>query len=342
LRRSKERENMHLKVVSSKGEEARKKVLAEGAYDSGREIQRQGSFLFIPINKKVTFPGAKIVELAGVAVKKEPRSLKEALAGKLSSEELEKLPKAYDLIGDIAIIEIPDELSSKKKEIGAALLKTFKNIKVVANKKTSVGTEYRTRDVEVIAGENRTETVHREAGCVYKLDVTTAYFSPRLGTERMRVASQVKADERVLVMFAGIGPYAILIAKSARPSEVYAVELNPCAVDYMKENIRLNKVAVKAILGDAGVEVGKHGLFDRIIMPLPKDAGNFLDKALPALNKGGVVNYYTFKGTTEEAAREVKDICSRLGYTIEIIESVECGTYSPQLSRMCVDFKVLK
>jgi tRNA (guanine37-N1)-methyltransferase len=332
---------MHLKVASNKGEDARKKVLAEGAYDSGREIQRQGSFLFIPITKKVIFPGAEIVELAGIAVKKGPRSLREALAGKLSAGEFEKLPKAYDLIGDIAVVEIPDELSCKKKEIGGALLSTFKNIKVVANKKTGVGTEYRTRDVEVIAGVNRTETIHRESGCVYKLDVTSAYFSPRLGTERMRVASQVNAGERVLVMFAGIGPYAILIAKSAKPSEVYAVELNPSAVDYMKENIRLNKVDMKAILGDAGVEAGKHGLFDRIIMPLPKDAGNFLDKALPALNPGGVINYYTFKGTTEEAVQEVRDICSRLGYKIEILDSVECGTYSPQLSRMCVDFRVL-
>ena len=331
---------MHLKVASSKGEEARKKILSEGAYDPRREIQRQGAFLFIPLTKKVVFPGAEIVKLAGIQVKKKPSSLKEALTGSQSAEELEKLPKAYDLIGDIAIVEIPEVLAGKRKEIGEALLSTFKNIKVVANKKTSVGTEYRIRDVEVIAGEKRTETVHREAGCVYKIDVTTAYFSPRLGTERMRVASQVKEGERVLVMFAGIGPYAILISKSARPKEVYAVELNPSAVEYMNENIKLNKVAVKAILGDAGVEAGKHGLFDRIIMPLPKDAGNFLDKALPALNKGGLINYYTFKGTTEEAAQEVKDICSKLGYKIEIIDSVECGTYSPQLSRMCVDFRV--
>ncbi len=213
---------------------------------------------------------------------------------------------------------------------------------VVANKKTSVGTEYRTRDVEVIAGENRTETLHREYGCIYELDVTRAYFSPRLGTERMRIAKQVKAGERVLVMFAGIGPYAILMAKYARPKEVYAVELNPAAVEYMKENIRRNKVDVKAILGDAGIEAGKHGIFDRIIMPLPKDAGNFLDKAIPAVKKGGIIHYYTFTSTTEEAAQEVKGICSKLGHVIEVLDVVECGTYSPQLSRMCVDFKLLE
>ena len=333
---------MHLKVPSSKGEAARKKILAEGAYDSELEIQRIGGFLFIPVTKAVDFSDSALVELAGKETKKKPLSLKEALTGKLSLGELGKLPKAYDLIGDIAVLEIPDELANKKKEIGTALLSTFKNIKVVANKKTSVGTEYRTRDVEVIAGENRTETIHREYGCVYKLDVTRAYFSPRLGTERMRVAKQVKAGERVLVMFAGIGPYAILIAKYAKPKEVYAVELNPAAVEYMKENISLNKVNVTAILGDAGAEAGKHGIFDRIIMPLPKDAGNFLDKAIPALKKGGVIHYYTFAGTPDEAAQEVKDICSKFGRIIEVLDVVECGTYSPQLSRMCVDFRLLE
>jgi tRNA (guanine37-N1)-methyltransferase len=195
--------------------------------------------------------------------------------------------------------------------------------------------------VEVLAGEKRTDTVHKEADRAYKVDVTKAYFSPRLGTERMRVAKQVKEGERVLVMFAGIGPYPILISKKAKPKEVYAIELNPAAVGYMKENIKLNKVDVKAILGDVKAETPKLGKFDRIVMPLPKDAGNFLDVALPALKKGGTIHYYTFTRTTKEAAEEVRKICKSLGYEAEILASVECGTYSPCLSRICVDFRVM-
>lgn len=333
---------MYLKIFRSKGEEIRRKLIEMGAFDRDREIVRQGDYLLMPIKHEIILPKTEIVFLENKESKRKPASLKEALEDKLTKEELLILPKSFDIIGDIAVIEIPDELKDKKKTIGKAILSTFKNILVVANKKTSVGTEYRTRDVEVIAGENRTETLHREYGCIYELDVTRAYFSPRLGTERMRIAKQVKAGERVLVMFAGIGPYAILMAKYARPKEVYAVELNPAAVEYMKENIRRNKVDVKAILGDAGIEAGKHGIFDRIIMPLPKDAGNFLDKAIPAVKKGGIIHYYTFTSTTEEAAQEVKGICSKLGHVIEVLDVVECGTYSPQLSRMCVDFKLLE
>ncbi len=333
---------MHLKVKSGSGEEARKKLISEGVLDKARKIQKTDGYLLIPVTRAADYPGAELVNLEGKAAKRKSASLRETLEGRLSAEELAHLPNAFDIIGDIAVLEIPKELSAKKKIIGEALLETFKNLKVAANKTTSVGTEYRTRNVEVIAGEKRTETTHREYGCEYKLDITTSYFSPRLGTERMRVAKQVKPGERVLVMFAGIGPYAILIAKTARPKEVYAVELNPSAVEYMKENIRLNKADVKAVLGDAGAEAGKYGKFDRIIMPLPKDAGNFLDKALPALKKGGVIHYYTFAGTTEEAAQEVKNICSKLGHKIEVLDAVECGTYSPQLSRMCVDYKLIK
>lgn len=272
---------------------------------------------------------------------RKPRSLRHALESSLSSKELDLLPRSYDLIGDIAILDLPEELINKKNLIGGKLIETFKNINVVANKKSDVGKQYRTKEVEILAGDARTKTVHKEYGCRYMLDIRTAYFSPRLGTERMRVAAQVGEGERVLVMFAGVGPYAILIAKCAEPAEVVAVELNPDAVKYMKQNIKLNKVDVKVIEGDVNVEVPNLGEFDRIIMPLPKDAGDFLDVAIAALKKDGRMHYYDFAHTTVESDEKVKGICAGLGHKIQIIDSVECGSYSPCLSRTCIDFKIM-
>jgi tRNA (guanine37-N1)-methyltransferase len=333
---------MHLRVPRAQGEEIRNKLACDGVLDRSRKIKSENEFLYIPITREVTIRDTEIVDIESESQEDKKHSLTSALKDKLSSAEMEYVPRAFDVIGDIAVLEIPDEILSKKKIIGETLLKTFKNIKVVANKKTAVGTEYRTREMEVVAGEKRTETLHKEHGCVYKLDVTTAYFSPRLGSERLRVAEQVKEGERVLVMFAGIGPYAILIAKKRKPSEVLAIELNPSGVKYMEENVKLNKVKVKAILGDAGEEVKKLGQFDRIIMPLPKDAGDFLEATIPSLKKGGTIHYYTFTHTSDEAADEAKKICENLGHKIEILKSIECGTYSPSLSRMCVDFKIMK
>ncbi len=271
-------------------------------------------------------------------MEKKPRSLHEALSGKLADDELEMVPRSFDVIGDIAIIELPDGID--KTLVGSALLETFKHIKTVAVKKTEVGTQYRTREVEVVAGAGRTETMHTEHGCRYLLDVSKAYFSPRLGTERMRVADKVQDGERVLVMFAGVGPYAILIAKKKKPAEVVAVELNPDAVDYMKTNIKLNKVKVTAVLGDAGEEAKNHGMFDRIVMPLPKDAGDFLDAAIPALNKNGTIHFYTFEKDCKEAETKVKEICEGLCCKIHVDKCVVCGSYSPAVSRICVDFRI--
>jgi len=332
---------MHLKVKKEKGEDVRKKLMGLNLLDINRRILSNKGFLFIPVLKRVEIPDTELVEIEGESVPRKHRSLREALRNRLNPEELKLVPRSFDIIGDIAILEIPEELENKKSIIGDALLKTFNNIKVVANKKTRIETEFRTRALEIISGEKRKETVHREYDCLYKLNVETVYFSPRLGTERMRIASQVRDNERVLVMFSGVGPYPILISKKSRPKEVYAIELNPEAFRYLKENIALNRVDVTAVRGDVREETKKLGKFDRIVMPLPKDAGNFLNVALPALKKNGVIHFYDFAHNEWESIEKVKKICRELGYEIEILKAVKCGSHSPGIFRICVDLRVL-
>ncbi|PKP54484.1 MAG: tRNA (guanine-N1)-methyltransferase [Candidatus Altiarchaeales archaeon HGW-Altiarchaeales-3] len=335
---------MYLKIKKQRAEEIRKKLIKDEIYDTCGKILYDGDFVLFPIKKEFIIENSEIIDIPLKKLVRKPYSLKESLKDKLTEDELKLLPSSYDLIGDIAVLEIPDELKNKGELIGNSLLETFKNIKVVADKRSNVGTEFRTRMVRVIAGENRTETIHKEQGCVYKLDVENSYFSPRSGTERMRVVKQIKDDEKVLVMFAGIGPFAILAAKNT-DADVFAIELNPDAAGYMKENIKLNKVNVHAICGDVRIETPKliknFVKFDRIIMPLPKDAEHFLDVALSGVKIGGIIHFYCFAHTTEDASLKVKEICEKLNYEIEILDAVECGSYSPCLSRMCVDFRVV-
>ncbi len=272
------------------------------------------------------------------------QSLKIFLGEILTDDEIKLMNRSFDVIGDIAIIEIPLELEAKKKEIGKAVL-NFKHIKVVTAKAGIFEGEYRTRKLEIIAGENRKETIHTEFGCRYLLNVEEVYFSERLGNERLRIAQQVKEGEKILVMFAGAGPYPVLIARMKKTEkknvEIYAIELNPAGYKYMVENVRINKVNVRCILGDVKTETPKLGMkFDRIIMPLPKDAGNFLDTALNTINEGGIIHYYGFSDNKEIFAEEIKKQCENLSYGVEISDVVACGAYGPGVDRVCVDLRI--
>lgn len=334
---------IHLKVKKEDGERIRKRLTEIDLIDENIKIKKDNSFIYFPLKRAVDIENEKteVVEIECIKLKKHPKSLKESLKDKLSERELKILPKSFDIIGDIAILEIPKDLENKKEIIGNSLIETFKNIRVVLMKKSKIETEYRTRGFEIIAGENRTTTIHREYGCIYKMDIASTYFSPRLGSERFRIAEQVKKRERVLVMFAGIGPYAILIAKYKNPKEIYAIEMNPDAVRYMRENVLINKVNVNIIEGDVREETPKLGKFDRIVMPLPKDCGNFLDTALQSLRKKGIIHFYNFSHNENESIENVRSITENLGYKIEILNAIKCGSYSPGLYRICVDFRML-
>ena len=331
----------YVKVPRQNAENVRVKLLSRGVFDASRAILREGSAILFPAIHQIPLRGVVFVHRTSAAIPIKPRSLSEALKGTLAPSEIRALPSGFDVIGDIAVIELPDVLLKRSKAIAQALLSTFTHLKVVALKASPVSTQFRVRGIQVVAGEHRTVTVHREFGCRYKLDVASAYFSPRLGTERMRVARQVLDGESVLVMFAGVGPYAILIAKTRTPRDVVAIELNPAAVLFMQENARINKVNVKTIQGDVRSVTPKLGLFDRIVMPLPKDAGDFLDVALPTVRAKGVVHFYDFAETPGNSARRVRGLCRALGYRICILDAVVCGSYAPRINRVCVDFKVL-
>jgi tRNA (guanine37-N1)-methyltransferase len=294
------------------------------------EIQRNKNFLYIPLIRqssaneletlKEQVPDCEILTYTFPERKKQVKTFVELLVDKLSPHLLASLPRAIDLVGDIAIIEIPPELDAYKRVIGEAILETHKNVRTVLAKAGAISGTYRLREFSVIAGEPKTETIHREHGCQYYVDLAKAYFSSRLSYEHKRVASLIEEGETVIDLFAGVGPFAIQIAKT-HESEVYAIDVNPNAVEFLKRNIRLNRVEGKVhpILGDAKQVVKERlaGVADRVIMNLPGKAIEFVDAACKALKpEGGVVHFYSFVGVSD-SLEDVK---------LRFIEAVEkCG-----------------
>ncbi len=278
------------------------------------EIQRNKNFIYIPLVRK---PLKSELELLKKQVsdyeilthifserKKRAKTFVELLEDRLSPHLLASLPRAMDVVGNIAIIEIPPELNKYKDIIGQAILNAHKNVRTVLAKRSAVSGTYRTREFSVIAGEPKTETIHKEHGCQFYVDLAKVYFSPRLSYEHDRVASLVKESEAIIDLFAGVGPFAIQIAKTRENIKVYAVDMNPYAIELLRKNIRLNRVEDKVypILGDAKqvVKTRLFGVADRVIMNLPEKAIEFVDTACEALkSEGGTVHFYSFIKTSE-------------------------------------------
>ena len=241
------------------------------------------------------------------------RRLRKILSDILPREELAYIYNSYDIVGDIAVVRLTETSKKHDKVIVEAVIKVHRNVKTVLAQTGPVRGDFRLRKLEYVAGENKFTTVHREHGCLFSIDVEKCYFSPRLLHERMRVAKQAKKGEIVTNMFAGVGCFSIIMASHSEVERVYSIDVNPVAVKYMEENIRLNRVYAKVVplQGDAREIIQKRlrHVTDRIIMPLPEKALEYLPCALLALkSKGGVVHFYNFEyaSKNESAVEKVK------------------------------------
>ncbi|KZX15560.1 ribosomal RNA large subunit methyltransferase I [Methanobrevibacter cuticularis] len=333
--------------------------------DMNYKIQSSDSYGYIPINRKIDNDviielenelkkklkgqneekiAIEVVEKNLEKIKKYPKSIAENLEGKLSNDEIEELKTSFDIIGDVVILEIPEKLQKHKDIIGHAAL-DFTKRKGVFMKKSAIEGITRIRQIENIAGENETRTIHKEHGARFSLDVKDVYFSPRLATERKRIASQVKDKEMVLDMFAGIGPFPILIAKR-RDVEIYAVDINKSAILHMKENIHLNKLKGKIhpIHGDitqiAKNFKEKNMKFDRIIMNLPGTAYEFLDLAILLMNNNGILHYYEFAENYDQGIERISKSALKYDKQLEILGSRKVKSSSPGQWHICIDAKI--
>lgn len=246
----------------------------------------------------------------------------------------------FDIIGDIAIFNT--DISKKEAE---KVLKEHKQIKVVLKKTKKFSGRYRLPKFEIVAGEKRKETTHKESGVKIKLDIEKCYFSPRLGSERLRIAKLVRTGEKILVMFSGAAPYPLVIAKNSKAGKIVGIELNKVAHKYAIENVQLNKLMnIELIWGDVKKVAHKLGeKFDRIIMPLPKGAEDFLAFAFLVAKKSTIIHFYSFAKESEfkSLKEKIKNLCKKNKRKIKILRIAKCGQYAPEVFRVCMDFRVL-
>lgn len=261
--------------------------------------------------------------------------LKEQLKGLISEKDLSLLSNRFQIIGDIAVVAIPPELESRKKDIALAIATKHRNIRTVLCKTSKLEGDRRVAAFELLVGEG-TVTVHREFGFVYRLDVSKVFFNSHLSYERNRIASKVRPGEKVLVPFCGVGPFAIPAA--FKGANVFALETNPEACRWLAENVKLNRVEDKVaiIRGDA---FAAHNMlkprlqFDRAVVPTPYGRDEILQAITPLVKPGGTVHFYTFK-----KQHQIEGLLKKyesMGFGVELFR--KCGNVAPGVCRWAFD-----
>jgi tRNA (guanine37-N1)-methyltransferase len=321
-------ESLCIRVPKKEGEKTRKKLTEIGVIDKNFKIRPEKDHLLIPVVRPVD---GYDIENADFDLQKIELS---------PAENLGYTP-AYEQIGEIIII---DRHEQKAQDIAEILLHR-KNIRTVLQAETSISGEYRTREISFLAGERNTETLYKENNCRYLIDLARVYFTPRLSTERMRIADQIKNGDTVVDMFAGVGPFSILIAKRYPSSRVIAIDKNTAAIYYLKENVKLNKVKnIEIWEGDARDIAGAISGADHVIMNLPHSGLEFLDAALSMVKSNGVIHFYAiahkddlFEGTL----KEIEEIAGNYGFKVDLLHKRIVRPYAPYQYNICIDVQVV-
>jgi tRNA (guanine37-N1)-methyltransferase len=346
-----------LAVVAKKykAETVRRRLATLGILRTSMKVFSDDEYVYFPVERppnpdelpELITGDAKIQEATFNKLALKPKTLKEAMMGTLDEELIKLVPRSFDIIGNVAILELDERLRPFAKDIASALKLVHKHVDTVLLKAGPSTGEYRTRPYKVIAGSGNTLTEHIEHGCRYRLDVREVFFTPRLSGERLRVASQVRPNECVADMFAGVGPFSITIAKMQPSCKVYAFEINPVAYKFLEENIRLNKVEdrVTAIFGDVRHNYGiLEKRADRLIMNLPFSAEKYLDVATKLAKPSGAIMHFYGAAEDENAVETVKfnvsSIIRSLGFDAKFLWAKELKEVAPRKVVVALDIAI--
>ncbi|GAB7013455.1 class I SAM-dependent methyltransferase [Halolamina salina] len=291
--------------------------------------------LFIPVTDPDAVPGDLDVVRHDVPARTPQRTPADLLG----------FEPTYERLGDVVLVDEDDP--ERADEIAEAIVESDIPVRSVLNRDSKVKGETRVRDWAVLAdeGEQRppTETVHREYGHEFAVDVAEVYFSPRLATERHRVVEQVEPGEHALDMFAGVGPYAIPMADAG--AEVVACDLNPDAIRYLEENAERNGVAdrITTHVGDVRELTDEYENWaDRLVMNLPHTAAEFADTAVAFAGDSCVVHLYDIQHEDApfERARSALEDAAGDQYEVTTLEERVVRSYAPHELNVCLDARL--
>ncbi|MHA1198980.1 MAG: class I SAM-dependent methyltransferase [Candidatus Heimdallarchaeaceae archaeon] len=332
-----------------------KELRKQKAIDLTLEFIREDEWLIIPVTLSEEQTLLLLEEIEGdfevksfTFTQKEelPKNLFDAVKEDIPLDLHNYIPKAYDLIGDIVVVDITEEILEYKAKIGNALLSLFPSISSVYRKASAVTGETRVRELELLAGEEKCETVHQEHGIKIFTNVCKAYFSPRLGDEHKRLSDKVKNNEIVVDLFTGVGSFPLHIARS-KEATVFAVDINKIALSCLEKSMDLNKLkgTIAIVYGDCRHVINSLLKADKIIMNLPGKAQEYLDVVCQIIKPGGIIYFYQFvpDDKPEEKMKQIlEEKLKEQNFSIkEIISFQKIRESAPREIHACLEVSVI-
>ena len=260
-----------------------------------------------------------------------------------------KKHRAFSILGNIAIVNFPDEYKSKdKKKFAEEILEKNKSVRTVLEKTGKFSGELRIQETKYVLGEKTKEILYKENNCEFRFNIDETYFSSRLSNERKEVCSFVKPKDEVLCMFAGVSPFPIVIAKNVPVKKIYSNELNERANEYALENIKRNKVGDKVELVPGDIKkvskdfVNSGKKFDLILMTRPNLDESFLSSAFTLCKNRTRIYYHAFCPVEEEEKQVemIRKEASKYGFKIKLLNTKEIGDLGPGKVRYRIYFEV--
>ena len=327
-----------IRVPKKEGETVRAALFSKGILDTTKRIGSDDRSIILPLLAD-GYEGYEVIQAELESIEHSPTDYKDVLD--IPDEMKSELPTSFDIIGDVAIIKLPEILEPYKQRIGEALISVNRSIRAVMMD-SGVKGDLRIRELEKIAGEGSTETIHKEFGVRMAIDPSKVYFNPRLATERSRIAALVKEGETIIDMFAGVAPFGLVISKTANPKVVYSIDVNSEAERFVRKNMELNHIGnIIPITGDAAKVITNLPEADRVIMNLPQTADRYLANALSKAKVGGTIHLHKLieRSELDGFVEKIKEEAVSKGYCIFAENITELKSYSPSMSVYVLDIR---
>jgi len=321
-----------VRVRPAAGEETRERLADADLLSEAFDITVSGGWLYLPVADSDAVPADLTLVEFDAERRQTPTTPQDVLG----------FEPSYERLGDIVIVDEDD--ADRAQEIATAIMESNVRAKTVVNRASKIQGEFRVRDWDVLAGDG-TETVHREYGYEFAMDIAEVYFSPRLATERHRVVQQVEPGENAFDMFAGVGPFAIPMADHG--AEVVGVDLNPTAIKYLHENANRNDVAerVTAVNGDVrDVAEDYENWADRLVMNLPHSANEFVESAVQVASDDCVIHFYDIQHEDDPFGPGIGAIEEAAGAEYEVSVETErvVRSYAPHEVNVVLDVRLTR